>query len=75
MTSVVSFFLLLRLVLSDISSLSLHLFTNKMNVQSDGFAVADDENLALLNSDNETQVTIRARCMYFLESLFHFFLN
>ncbi len=46
-----------------------------MNVQSDGLAVADDENLALLNSDNETQVSIRARCMYFLESLFHFFLN
>jgi hypothetical protein len=44
-----------------------------MNVQSDGLAVADDENLALLNSDNETQVSIRARCMYFLELLFHFF--
>jgi hypothetical protein len=36
-----------------------------MNVQTDTAEIIDDENLALLNSDNETQVTIRARCMYF----------
>ncbi len=37
-----------------------------MNVQTDTSGIVDDENLALLNSDNETQVTIRARCMYFI---------
>ncbi len=35
----------------------------KMDVQSDTTPVMDDENLALLNSDNEIQVTVRARCM------------
>jgi hypothetical protein len=34
-----------------------------MDVQSDTTPVMDDENLALLNSDNEIQVTVRARCM------------
>ncbi|CAF3860765.1 unnamed protein product [Adineta steineri] len=32
-----------------------------MNVQSDTSAIVDDENLALLNSDNGTQVSIRAQ--------------
>jgi len=36
-----------------------------MNVQTDTLEIIDDENLALLNSDNEIPVTIRARCMYF----------
>ncbi len=39
---------------------------NKMNVQSDTSAIIDDENLALLNSDNESEVSIRAACMYLI---------
>jgi hypothetical protein len=38
-----------------------------MNVQSETTTIIDEENLALLNSDNEIPVTIRARCMYSIE--------
>ena len=37
-----------------------------MNIQSDTSPIVDDENLALLNSDNEIQVTTRTHCMYFI---------
>jgi hypothetical protein len=39
-----------------------------MNVQSDTSAIIDDENLALLNSDNGSEVSIRVRCMYSISS-------
>lgn len=38
-----------------------------MNVQTDEetpSALVDDENLALLNSDNEIQVSVRTQCIY-----------
>ncbi len=36
-----------------------------MNVQSDTSGIIDDENLALLNSDNGSEISIRPRCMIF----------
>lgn len=35
-----------------------------MDIQADRSAVVDNENLALLNTDNEPQVSFVGKCMY-----------